>query len=84
MFKRLLERLRQDHGRHTATVRVDFFPHNQVTPHISWLSRQDPDADTVPLIPSGHRPRSDPLPGHRPDMSVSERRQDMSAIAPHS
>ena len=50
MFKRLLERLRQDRGRHTATVRVDFFPQNQVTPHISWVSSQDPDADTVPLI----------------------------------
>jgi len=50
MFKRLLERLRQDRGRHTATVRVDFFPHNQVTPHISWLSSQDPDGDAIPLI----------------------------------
>jgi hypothetical protein len=50
MFKRLLERLRQDRGRHTATVRVDFFPHNQVTPHISWLGSQDPDGDTIPLI----------------------------------
>jgi hypothetical protein len=50
MFKRLLERLRQDRGRHTATVRVDFFPHNQVTPHISWLSSQDPDSDAIPLI----------------------------------
>jgi hypothetical protein len=50
MFKRLLERLRQDRGRHTATVRVDFFPQNQVTPHISWLRNQDPDTDTNLLI----------------------------------
>lgn len=50
MFKRLLERLRQDRGRHTATVRIDFFPQNQVTPYISWVSSQDPDSDTVPLI----------------------------------
>ncbi|MFA4902236.1 MAG: hypothetical protein WC600_05760 [Desulfobaccales bacterium] len=50
MFKRLLERLRLDRGRHTATVRVDFFPQNQVTPHISWLSSQDPDSDAIPLI----------------------------------
>jgi hypothetical protein len=50
MFKRLLERLRQDQGRHTATVRVDFFPQNQVTPHISWVSSQDPDGDTITLI----------------------------------
>lgn len=50
MLKRLLERLRQDRGRHTATVRVDFFPHNQVTPHIFWLSSHDSDDDSVPLI----------------------------------
>jgi hypothetical protein len=50
MFKRLMERLRQDRGRHTATVRIDFFPQNQVSPHIFWLSSQDSDADTVPLI----------------------------------
>ena len=50
MFKRLLERLRQDRGQHTATVRVDFFPQHRVTPHIFWLSSQDPDGDTVPLI----------------------------------
>lgn len=50
MFKRLLERLRQDRGFHKATVRVDFFPQNQVTPHIFWLSSQNPDGDTIPLI----------------------------------
>jgi len=50
MFKRLLERLRQDRGRHKATVRIDFFPQDQVTPHILWLNSQDPDGDTLPLI----------------------------------
>lgn len=50
MFKRLLERLRQDRGRHKATIRIDFFPQNQVTPHIFWLNSQDHDSDTVPLM----------------------------------
>ena len=50
MFKRLLERFRQDRGLHKATVRVDFFPENQVTPQILWLSSNSPEADTVPLI----------------------------------
>jgi hypothetical protein len=50
MFKRLLERLRQDQGLHKATVRVDFFPQDQVTPHIFWLSSKDSDGDTIPLI----------------------------------
>jgi hypothetical protein len=50
MFKKLMERWRQDRGRHTATVRIDFFPQDQVTPHIFWLRSQDPDGDTVPLI----------------------------------
>jgi hypothetical protein len=50
MFKRLLERFRQDRGLHKATVRVDFFPANQVTPQIAWWSGQDPEADTIPLI----------------------------------
>jgi hypothetical protein len=50
MFKRLLERFSQDRGYHKATVRVDFFSQNQVTPHIFWLSSQDHDGDTIPLI----------------------------------
>ena len=50
MFKRLLERFRQDRGLHKATVQVDFFPENQVTPQILWLSSNSPEADTVPLI----------------------------------
>jgi hypothetical protein len=50
MFKKLLELMRQDRGLHKATVRVDFFPQNQVTPHIFWLSSQDPDGDSIPLI----------------------------------
>ncbi|MGO8761662.1 MAG: hypothetical protein ACLP2P_12795 [Desulfobaccales bacterium] len=50
MLKRLLERFRQDRGLHKATVRVDFSPQNQVTPQISWLSSDSPEADTVPLV----------------------------------
>lgn len=50
MLKRLLERFRQDRGLHKATVRVDFFPQNQVTPQVSWLASPDPEADTVPLL----------------------------------
>jgi len=50
MLKRLLERFRQDRGLHKATVRVDFSPQNQVTPQISWLSSDSPEADTIPLI----------------------------------
>ena len=50
MFKRLLQRFRQDRGLHKATVQIDFFPENLVTPQISWLSSNSPEADTVPLI----------------------------------
>jgi len=50
MFKRLWERFRQDRSIHKATVRVDFFPDNQVTPKISWLSSRTPEDDTIPLI----------------------------------
>jgi hypothetical protein len=50
MFKRLLERFRQDRGLHKATVRVDFFPQNQVTPRIIWLNSTAPEAETIPLI----------------------------------
>jgi len=50
MLKRLLERFGQDRGRHKATVRVDFYPQNQVTPQISWLHSTAPEDDTIPLI----------------------------------
>jgi hypothetical protein len=50
MLKRLLERFRQDRGLHKATVRVDFSPQNQVTPQITWLSSNTPEADTIPLV----------------------------------
>jgi hypothetical protein len=50
MFKRLLERFRQDRSLHKAAVRVDFSPSNQVTPQITWLSSNSPEADTIPLI----------------------------------
>jgi hypothetical protein len=50
MFKRLLERFRQDRGLHKATVRIDFSSEYQVTPRILWLSSDDREADTVPLI----------------------------------
>jgi len=50
MFKELLERFRRHRGLHKATVRIDFFPQNQVTPHIIWLNSDAPEADTIPLI----------------------------------
>jgi len=50
MFKRLLERFRQDRGRHRATVRVDFFPQDRVFPHIYWHESEDPERDTMPLV----------------------------------
>jgi hypothetical protein len=50
MFKRLLERFRQDRGLHKVTVRVDFLPQNQVSPHIFWLSSRAHEDDTVPLL----------------------------------
>jgi hypothetical protein len=50
MFKRIRERFRQDRGLHQATVRVDFFPQDQVTPHIFWHYSLDQESDTVPLV----------------------------------
>jgi hypothetical protein len=50
MFKRLLERFRQDRGLHKATVRVDFLPQNGVSPHIYWLKSRTPEDDMVPLL----------------------------------
>jgi hypothetical protein len=50
MFKRLLERFRQDRGLHKATVRVDFLPQNRVSPQIFWFSSKAPEDDTIPLL----------------------------------
>jgi hypothetical protein len=50
MIKRILERFRQDRGLRKAMVRVDFFPQDQVAPHIYWFHSQDPESDTVPLV----------------------------------
>ncbi len=50
MIKRILERFRRDRGLHKATVRIDFYPENQVTPHIFWHRSQDPETDTIPLV----------------------------------
>jgi hypothetical protein len=50
MIKRLLQRFRRDLGLHQATVRIDFFPENQVTPTIYWLHSQNPENDTIPLL----------------------------------
>jgi hypothetical protein len=50
MFKRILERFRQDRGQHQATVRVDFCPQDQVSPHIVWHYSLDQESDTVPLV----------------------------------
>jgi hypothetical protein len=50
MIKRILERFRHDRGRLRATVKIDFYPQDQVTPHISWKSSQNSEPDTVPLV----------------------------------
>jgi hypothetical protein len=50
MFKRLLDRFSQDRGRHTATVRIDFFPQNQVLPQIFWLGSRAANDDPIPLV----------------------------------
>jgi hypothetical protein len=50
MLKRLLNRLRRDRGQHLATVRIDFFPQDQVTPRIHWHNTHDPEGETVPLV----------------------------------
>lgn len=50
MIKRLLERFRRERGLHKATVRIDFFPEDQVTPHIFWHRSQDPASDTITLL----------------------------------
>jgi len=50
MFKRLLERFRRNRGVHKASVQIDFFDRNLVTPGIIWHQSQDRQADTVTLI----------------------------------
>ena len=50
MIKRILERFRRDRGRHKATVKIDFFPQDEVTPHVFWHHAQDPEKDTIPLV----------------------------------
>ncbi|MCL4500263.1 MAG: hypothetical protein M1438_00210 [Deltaproteobacteria bacterium] len=50
MIKRILERFRRDRGLHKATVKIDFYPQGQVTPHIIWHRSQHPEQDTIPLV----------------------------------
>jgi hypothetical protein len=50
MLKRLLERFRQDRGLHQATVRVDFFPQDQVAPRIIWHRSEEPESEAVTLV----------------------------------
>ncbi|HEY9073652.1 MAG TPA: hypothetical protein VIN67_05915 [Desulfobaccales bacterium] len=50
MIKRILERFRRDRGLHKATLRIDFYPQNQVTPHVFWHHSQDQENDTIPLM----------------------------------
>jgi hypothetical protein len=45
-----MERFRRDRGRLRATIRIDFFPQDQVTPHIFWKNRENSEQDTVPLV----------------------------------
>lgn len=49
-MKRILEWFRRDRGQHKATVRIDFYPQDQVTPHIFWHRSQEPEQDTIPLV----------------------------------
>ncbi len=50
MIKRILERFRRDRGLHKATVKIDFYPQDQVTPQITWHRSQNPEKDTIPLV----------------------------------
>jgi len=50
MIKWILQRFRRDRGLHKATVRIDFFPDDQVTPHIYWQRGQNQEKDTVSLV----------------------------------
>ncbi|MGB7912253.1 MAG: hypothetical protein WCF59_08500 [Desulfobaccales bacterium] len=50
MIKWLLGRFRREPGLLKATVKIDFYPQDQVTPHIFWLRSQDPEADTIPVV----------------------------------
>jgi hypothetical protein len=50
MIKRILERFRRDRGRLRATVKIDFYPQNRVTPHIFWKGNQNSEKDTIPLV----------------------------------
>lgn len=50
MIKRILEWFRRDRGLRKATVKIDFYPQDQVTPHIIWHRSQNPEKDTVPLV----------------------------------
>src|SRR5512140_1945526 len=50
MIKRILERFRRDRGLHKATVKIDFYPQDQVTPQIFWHRSQNPEKDTIPLV----------------------------------
>ncbi len=45
-----MERFRPDRGLHKATVRIDFYPQDQLTPFIFWHRSQDPEKDTIPLV----------------------------------
>jgi hypothetical protein len=49
MIKRLLERFRRDQSLLKATVRIDFYPLNQVTPQINWERGNSAD-DLIPLL----------------------------------
>ncbi len=50
MIKQILQRFRRDRGLHKATVKIDFYPQDQVTPQIIWHRSQNPEEDTIPLV----------------------------------
>lgn len=50
MFKRFWDRLRRDRAVHKATVNIDFFPDDVVTPAIFWHQSEEREGDTVTLM----------------------------------
>lgn len=54
MINRILQRFRQARGLHKATVKIDFFPEDQVAPQIFWHHSLNPEKDTIPLVVCGY------------------------------
>jgi hypothetical protein len=50
MIKRILGRFRPDRGRHKATIKIDFYLQDQVTPQLYWHRSQTSEDDTIALV----------------------------------